>query len=433
MRKVLIIAYYFPPMGMAGVQRTLKFVKYLPDYNWIPTVLTVSPGGYFAKDYSMLKEIEDKNINVIRVESNLEPTQLIKKRDTINMPRESIRKFLSLVSQTIFIPDNKIGWKKKALISAEELIEKEKFDVIYATSPPYTDLLIGAELKKKFHVPLVFDYRDAWVDNPYNIYTTPLHKILNQKMEKSTLRVSDHIITINRRIKELILRRYKFLRYNDVSIIPQGFDPEDFNLPQGETFPKVNKFRITYSGTFIEKRTPKYFLQALHKLLKEKPGIRNNIEACFVGNFRKENEKIVDKLNLQDVVNIVGYVEHKECTKYLLSSDVLWLIIGKGKGEDMMSTGKLFEYIGARKPIIGCVPEGIAKTTILESKAGLVTEPYDVEGISKAIYEFYLKYKKKSLPIPSVEFVEKYNRYKLAEELSKIFELLIDYSTFQKR
>jgi glycosyltransferase involved in cell wall biosynthesis len=433
MRKVLIIAYYFPPMGMAGVQRTLKFVKYLPDHNWIPTVLTISPGGYYAKDYLLLKEIENKNVNIVRAESRFEPTQIMKSKDTIRMPRESVRKFISLLSQTIFVPDNKIGWKKKALYIAEELMEKENFDVVYATAPPYTDLLIGLELKRKFHVPLVLDYRDAWVDNPYNFYPTPVHKLLNVKLEKKTLRISDHVITINRRIKELILRRYKFLRYSDVSIIPQGFDPEDFIVTSQETLPKVNKFRITYSGTFIDKRKPKYFLHALHKLLKEKPEIRQDIEACFVGNFRKENERIIKKLNLQDTVNIVGYVDHKECVKYLITSDILWLIIGKGKGEDMMSTGKLFEYIGARKPILGCVPDGIAKNIILESKAGIITEPYDIDGISKAIYDLYLKYKNNNLSIPSIDFVEKYNRFKLTEDLSKIFELLIDYSTFQKR
>jgi len=244
---------------------------------------------------------------------------------------------------------------------------------------------------------------------------------------------SDHIITINRKIKELLLIRYKFLKYTDITIIPQGFDPEDFNIPENETLPKVKKFRITYSGTFIDKRTPKYFLRAVAKLLKENPEIRHNFEACFVGNFRKENEKIVDKLNLRDVVNIVGYVEHKECIKYLVTSDVLWMMIGEGKGEDMMSTGKLFEYIGAKKPILGCVPEGVAKNTILESKSGFVVDPYDVNGIAKILLDLFYRWKGGILPQPSDDFVNKYNRINLTSDLSKVFELLIDYSTFEKR
>jgi glycosyltransferase involved in cell wall biosynthesis len=432
MKKVLVIAYYFPPMGMAGVQRTLKFVKYLTDYNWKPAVLTIAPGGYYAKDYSLLKEIEGRNIDLLRVQTMMEPTQMLKNKEVFNIPKESLRKLLSRVSQVFLLPDNKIGWKKKAIELAEDYIEKENIDVIYSTAPPYTDFLIGVELKQKFRLPLVFDYRDAWVDNPYNFYATPFHKMLNVKMERKALHESDHIITINRRIKELLISRYKFLKYNDITILSQGFDPMDFSECEKETLPKVNKFRITYSGTFIDRRTPMYFLQAVEKLLRENPEIRNDFEACFIGHFRKENEKIVKKLKLQDIVNIVGYVDHNECVKYLKTSDVLWLIIGKGKGEDMMSTGKLFEYIGARKTILGCVPDGVAKNTILDSNAGMVTRPDDVNAISSAIHTLYIRYKNKQLPIPPDDFVDKFDRYKLTGELSKIFEILTDYSTFHR-
>jgi glycosyltransferase involved in cell wall biosynthesis len=433
MRKVLFIAYYFPPLGLSGVQRTFKFVKYLSKFNWIPTVLTVSPGGYFAKDYTMLKEIEDQDIRIIRAESKLEPTQIFKKKEVMEMPHESFRKLANRMSQTFLLPDNKIGWKKRAVEVGSELIENEGFDVIYSTAPPYTDFLIGSELKKKYNIPYVIDYRDSWLDNPYNFYPTPIHKNLASRMERRVLHDSDHIITINRRIKELLLMRYKFLKYNDVTILSQGYDPDDFVIPDGITLPKVKKFRITYSGTFVDKRSPKYFLKALAKLFKENPEIRHNFEACFVGHFRKENEKIVDKYELRDVVNLVGYVEHHECIKYLSTSDVLWMIIGKGKGEDMMSTGKLFEYIGAKKPILGCVPDGIAKNTILESKAGVVTDPYNVDEIAKAILELYYKWKGGTLPEPNEDFVNKYNRINLTSDLSKIFELLVDYSAFQKR
>lgn len=433
MRKVLVIAYYFPPLGLSGVQRTFKFVKYLSRFNWLPTILTISPGGYFAKDYGMLKEIEDQDISIVRVGSKLEPTQIFKKKDAIEMPHEFVRKFSSRLSQFFLLPDNKIGWKKKAVEAGSKLLENDKFDAIFSTAPPYTDFLIGEELKKKFNLPYVIDYRDSWMDNPYNFYPTPLHKSIVSRMERRVLHSSDHIITINRKIKELLLIRYKFLKYTDITIIPQGFDPEDFDIPENETLPKVKKFRITYSGTFIDKRTPKYFLRAVAKLLKENPEIRHNFEACFVGNFRKENEKIVDKLNLRDVVNIVGYVEHKECIKYLVTSDVLWMMIGEGKGEDMMSTGKLFEYIGAKKPILGCVPEGVAKNTILESKSGFVVDPYDVNGIAKILLDLFYRWKGGTLPQPSDDFVNKYNRINLTSDLSRVFELLIDYSTFEKR
>jgi glycosyltransferase involved in cell wall biosynthesis len=430
MRKVLVVAYYFPPMGLSGVQRTLKFVKYLPLYNWEPTVLTITPGTYFARDESLLKEIEPLQLRVVRTGS-VDLTRFFRKGNSpetrvLKMPREWVRKGLNVGSQFFFIPDNKIGWKRKACRAASELLQREKFDLIFSTAPPYTDFLIGQYLKKKFRVPLVLDYRDAWIDNPYHFYLTPIHRWLHHSLENRVLRVSDKIITINRRIKELLLKRYQFLQYQDVEIISQGFDPDDFG--SGGTTPVAHgqKMRLTYSGTFIDKRTPKYFLRALARIFQEQPGLRNKIEACFVGHFREENLKLVRKLALQDVVRVMGYVDHSECVRTLLASDVLWLIIGKGTGEDMMSTGKLFEYLGARKPILGCVPDGVAKTTIEDSGAGIVVDPYDVEGIAAAIKTLHGKYESGTLIGPDADYVDKFNRKRLTADLARTFELLVE-------
>jgi glycosyltransferase involved in cell wall biosynthesis len=430
MRKVLVVAYYFPPMGLSGVQRTLKFVKYLPLYNWQPTVLTVTPGSYFARDASFLKEIGPLQIRVVRT-SSIDPTRFFRKADSpearvVKMPREWIRKSLNVGSQFFFIPDNKISWKRKACHAAAELLRREKFDLVFATAPPYTDFLIGHYLKKKFHVPLVLDYRDAWIDNPYHFYLTPLHRWLHYVLEKRVLRASDKVVTINRRIKELLLKRYRFLQYQDVEIISQGFDSADFELNGIAPNSREEKMCFTYSGTFIDKRTPKYFLQALAKAFHSKPELRNRIVACFVGNFREENLRIVQKLGLQDAVRVIGYVDHNECVRNLLASDVLWMIIGKGAGEDMMSTGKLFEYLGARKPILGCVPDGVAKTTIEDSGGGIVVEPDDVEGIARAIITLYEKYQSGTLVGPAEDYVEQFNRKRLTADLARTFELLVE-------
>ena len=125
MRKVLVIAYYFPPMGLSGVQRTLKFVKYFPKFQWMPTVLTVTSTGYFAKDESLLKEIVPFGIEVVRTNS-FDPNRLFRKQEVVKMPAERTRKILSRISDSIFIPDNKIGWKGPALKKAAELVPKRK-------------------------------------------------------------------------------------------------------------------------------------------------------------------------------------------------------------------------------------------------------------------------------------------------------------------
>ncbi len=430
--RVLVIAYYFPPMGLSGVQRILKFVKYLPEHGWEPTVLTITPTAYFALDYSLLREVNDNKIKTVRTNS-LDPTRLFESGKPLRMPHEKVRNFLSRVSQAVFIPDNKIGWRHEALKVGRKLFQSgnqdgnRPFDVILSTAPPYTCHLIGATLSKEFGIPLVLDYRDAWVDNPLHFYLTPLHKIMHQNLEKKVLRASNRVITINRRIKELMIRRYRFLGYNDIAIIPQGYDPEDFRVEDPLKLPYSDKMRFTYAGTFYHNRTPKYFLRALSELLKGRPNLKGKIEAAFIGNFRKENLALIESLGLRDVVKVFGYLDHKSTVRYLMSSDVLWLTIGYGKGEDMISTGKLFEYIGSRKPILGLVPDGIAKTTILESGAGKVVNPYDVSAIKKAVAEYYELWGKNELPEIPVEFAQTYDRSRLAADLAKELSFQLDY------
>ena len=151
-RRVLVIAYYFPPMGLSGVQRTLKFVKYLSEFGWHPTVLTVDPRGYFAKDDTLLAELEGRNVTVVRTPAS-GPAALTGKRDVVEIPAEWKRKLLSRLSDTFFIPDNKIGWRRKAVSRAIALHRETPFDLIFATAPPFTAFLIGRRVKKAINRP----------------------------------------------------------------------------------------------------------------------------------------------------------------------------------------------------------------------------------------------------------------------------------------
>lgn len=420
-RRALVVAYYFPPMGLSGVQRTLKFVKYLPQFGWQPTVLTVEPRGYFAHDDSLLKELEGSGVEIVRTQP-AGPGKMFSKKKTVKLPSERMRKLLSRMSDTFFIPDNKIGWKKTAISTALELNKQKPFDLIFATAPPFTDFLIGAELKSYLNKPLVFDYRDPWVEYPHKFYPTPLHKLRNIQLEQQALRSSSHVITTNRNVKELLIKRHQFLSYNDIDIISQGFDPEDFrNFTEDEAaHPKGSKMRITYAGVFWEDRVPTFFLYALHALFQEQPKLRNKIEALFIGKFRKENIKLVERLKLTDAVTVIDYMPHRQCVNNMLSSDVLWMIVGDNVG----SPGKVYEYIGARKPILGCVPEGFMKQTIIEA-GGKVTPPGDVVGIKQAIEFFYHQFDEGTLQGPRQEVIDKYDRSKLTGQLVKVFESLM--------
>jgi len=426
-RRLLVIAYYFPPMGLSGVQRTLKFVKYFSHFGWEATVLTVDPVGYFAQDKTLLDDLSGGKVRIVRTRA-AGPGRLFAKKKVVKLPSERSRKFLSRVSDTLFVPDNKIGWKRKAVSKALELHKETPFDIIFATAPPFTDFLIGSAIKAEINKPLVFDYRDPWVDYPFKFYPTPLHKWRNIVLEKNALRASSHVITTNRRVKEILIKRYPFFTYYDIDILPQGFDPEDFKTDGEANRTRAKKSAatsdvmiITYAGVFWEDRVPDYFLRALHDLFEKKPDLRGRIEAWFIGSFRKESFKLLDLLGLKDSVKILGYLPHRECVRHLLASDVLWMIVG----DDVGSPGKTYEYIGARKPILGCVPDGFLRTTILEA-GGKVVSPNDVNGIERAIEEYFDQFQSRQLKGPEAHVVEKYNRRTLTGSLVKIFESLIE-------
>ena len=423
MFKVLVLAYYFPPMGLSGVQRTLKFTKYMSRFNWEPTVITAGATGYFAHDESLMKEANEADINIIRV-GGKDPNSVLKNKGSIKMPREWIRKLYSNVSKTFFIPDNKKFWAMKAYKAAREELKKNNYDAIFVSAPPFSSFIEAVKLKEEFDLPLIVDYRDLWFGNHFAFNPTPYHKYKHKKLEDPALRKSDKVIVINRRIKERLLLQYPFLSFEDVMIIPQGYDPEDFEkvpaIPKGN-----NKLHILYSGIFYEKITPKYFLKAFKKLTVENPEVAGNIELHFVGHFRKENQKLVKKLYLQEFVKEHGYLNHLYAMQKIKSADVLWAMVGNGPGYETVSTGKLFEYFGSKKPVILCAPDGAAKSAAEEYGAAFIVEPDDVNGIKNIFIKLNELYKKNDLPVPNEDFVEKHNRIYLTEELIKQFQFFL--------
>ncbi len=423
MHKVLVVAYYFPPMGLSGVQRTLKFVKYMKDYGWEPTIITTGSTGYFAHDDSLLKEAENSNLKIIRVGAS-EPNSLLSKFGTIKPPRESVRKILSRISQTVFIPDNKISWSKAALQKVKELLKKEQFDAIYVTIPPFSSFYFLRKLKKDFDVPIMVDYRDLWFGSYFAFYPTLIHSRLHKRMEYLALKSADKIIVTNRKIKEKLIKTYKFLTFNDVVIIPHGFDHQDFENVQPET--KFNdKLVITYSGIFMEYNTPKYFLKAFKKLIIERPDIAYKIQLNFVGYLGKENKALVTKLNIEEFVKELGYMNHKDVIKKIISSDILWLMIGKKRNIDAILPGKLLEYMGTQKPVIGCVPDGVAKMTLEEYGASFITKPDDIDEIKNTFIKVFDLYKKNELPKPDENTLQKYRRDVLTEQLTKQLQSIV--------
>ncbi|MBK6877228.1 MAG: glycosyltransferase [Ignavibacteria bacterium] len=422
MNKVLIISYYFPPMGMGGVQRTLKFAKYLRDYGWEPVVLTDSPKKYYAVDMSLLNEAFDCGIKIERTGEEITDASKI----VTTAPNERMRRMLSRGAQFVLIPDNKKFWKKKALKKADEIWEKYGgFNIVFATAPPYTDFLVGQEIKKKYKIPLVIDYRDAWVDSPVlNYYPTPFHKMSNMRLEKGVLKDANRIITTNRRVKELIISRYQNIDYNEVKIIPHGFDSEDFEKAANTELPIKSKMRFTYAGSFYT-RNPKFYLEGISKFFIKYPELKREVEFCFIGVVSKDFMALIKNLDIEDGVHITGYLDHIDCIRFLLASDVLFLMISRGENDDAAMPGKIGEYIGSRKNIIACVPEGVTKKMLEKYDAVTFTEEDPVE-LMDTFYKYYQLYKSGRLPIANEEMIQQFDRKELTYDLAKELNLLVD-------
>ncbi|MBZ0200411.1 MAG: glycosyltransferase, partial [Ignavibacteriaceae bacterium] len=196
--------------------------------------------------------------------------------------------------------------------------------------------------------------------------------------------------------------------------------PKDFEDLKVDTKPN-NKLQITYSGIFYEYITPKYFLRAFKKLLEERPDVAADIQLNFVGILRNENKKLIGKLNLHQYVKEYGYLNHRDALSKCMQSDILWMMVGYGRNADTISSGKLYEYFGTKKPILACLPTGALKNAVTEYGASFVTSPNNIDEIKNALLQVYELYKQDALPVPDDEFVQKHRRDFLTEQLSKQF------------
>ncbi|WP_228350327.1 glycosyltransferase [Rhodocaloribacter litoris] len=415
---MLVVAYYFPPMGLSGVQRVAKFVKYLPEHGWRPTVLTAAPGGYFAYDASLLADVEAAGTEVVRTAS-WDPTRLFGRGRTVALPAERARRWWAGLSQFAFIPDNKVGWWPHAGRAGRRLLRAGTFDAIFSSAPPYTAHLVAVHLARWSGLPLITDFRDDWVGNPRHVYPTPLHRALHRRLEHRVLRASRHATTINTYIRDALLARNTRPGFTpSVTVLPQGFDPADFDVPP---VPRDGtRMRLVYSGIFYDAQTPDAFLQALALLLARRPGVRPHVEAVFVGLVPGASRALATALGLDDLVHYTGYLPHREAVRHLRAADVLWMTVGRRPGAEGISTSKLYEYFGAQKPILALVPEGAVREALAPYGAAVVTGPDDVEAVADALEGLYERWRAGSLPAPDRAYVRRFDRRRLAGELAAL-------------
>jgi glycosyltransferase involved in cell wall biosynthesis len=445
---VLVIAYYFPPMGLSGVQRTLKFVKYLPDFGWRPIVLTAGETPYYAHDMSLLEElnplVDSDQVRIVRTSENGIPgsrtssgqgkdkasadflSSLRPLPSTLKLPSAFYQRMRSKLIQTFYQPDSRIRWKKAAIKEAEKVFSEERIDAIFATAPPYTDFLIGSELARKHNVPLLMDYRDAWVSNPVlNFYATPFHKAYARKLEDECLRASSAITVASRTMKEVLIKNYNFLKHEDVMIIPHGYDPDDFDraAPLIDKYRSREKFRLTYAGAFYVGRSPSALFAAVKLASEQEPALKDDIELVFAGILQKEYVRAAAKMGLAENVVATGYLPHIENVALLLASDVLWMTMS----DNLSAPGKRYEYLGTSKPILGLVPPGSLVEKLLHDYGAAVTvRPKDVPALAETVLDLYRKWRKTLLPHNvNMPFVQSFDRRLLTQELARQLGLML--------
>lgn len=415
MKKVLILANQFPPMGGSGVQRTLKFVKYLPEFGIEPIVVTKKYNGRLL-DETLLEELP-KDLKIYR----LKAYETVENRSIFRLP-------IKFIGTRLTPPDGEYFWYYFNRKEVADILKKENIDCIYSTSYPYSGHLLGLYLKRKFpHIKWIVDFRDEWTNNPY--YADNFFKKLKynreRKQETQVTNECDFLIANSKFMLDNFIKDTPKLKKHS-TYIPNGYDEEDFlgliNQRDGG-----EKFVITYTGSLYGKRNLTEFLEGLKIAIEENEVDKEKIEIRLVGNVHKSMaEEYAEKYNLDGKIKTLGYMNHRDSIQMLYNSDILLLIIGKVEGAENFYSGKIFEYIRADREILAIVPEkGAAAEVILETNTGTVVDPDNIKGISEAITNYYRQWENSKINHnPNWDLVEKYSRKSQAGELAKIIKNL---------
>lgn len=363
--RLLLVSYDFPPVGGGGVQRNLKYIKYLDRLGHKASVLTVKNRQYYVYDYTLLDELPD-NVNIYRSNS-WDPISLAYKFKSLINSKERTKdenkkgnkvkeegfvvKLYRFLRDWILLPDGYGGWIPFATKLGLKAIKKEKTNIILGTFPYVSNAFVTYRLFKKTGLPYIIDFRDGWLDDPYFVYPSKLHRKFHAYYENKILQKAAHIITFADIQTDLFKKRYPSFA-DKVTTITNGYDPEDLENIIPDARIDKTKYRIVYSGAvYIDRRdTFKSFIKAISELsvLEREP-----LEIIFVGDKSEWATEMVSERGLDNTISFTGYKTHSEALALLSSADAALLFLRK---DDFVAyTGKVFEYIGLRLPILACV------------------------------------------------------------------------------
>lgn len=425
--KVLIITYYWVPAGGSGVQRWLKFVKYLRDFGIEPVVFTVDNPNYPITDTSLQKEVPD-GIEIIK-KPIWEPNDLLsifKKTATktsagfLNPNPSFFGKILQYVRANFFIPDARKYWIKPSVKAIKKYLSENKIDVVITTGPPHSLHLIGLQLKKDLGIKWIADFRDPWTDIDYfpQLPLTQKSKTKHHKLEQEVLKNANVSLVVGETMKA----NYDAFSKN-IKVITNGFDTE-----RNSTSKEIEldeKFSITHIGLMNADRNPKTLWKVLSELSEEIPRFSEDLEIKLIGSVADEIAVDIERYTFKNT-NKIKYIPHSEVQTYQQKSQILLLVVNNVPSAKGIITGKIFEYLQAKRPILAIGPEDGDLAAIIEkTNSGILIGFDDKTKLKNTVLDLYQQYQQKSLFVNSRN-IEKYHRKELTHQLANIIKETIN-------
>jgi glycosyltransferase involved in cell wall biosynthesis len=421
MKKVLIITYYWPPAGGSGVQRWLKFSKYLPENGWKPYIFTPDSPSFEIKDEDLFKDVH--------VEAEVWKTpiwepytlrdKLFGKSESTNagiiQDKSSTKnKLQNWVRGNIFIPDPKVFWIKPSIKLLTKKIKEEGITHIVSTGPPHSMHLIALGLKKQNpDLKWIADFRDPWseLDLLNDFHLTKKSKQKYRKLEKEVLQNSDVCLTVS----ETWVESFKDLGSNNVKLVTNGFDEEDFTIKEKEN----DKFIIGHFGLLNHLRNPKNLWKTLHDLCDENPEFNEKLEIRLSGNIDTEVlQNITQYFHLKTKVKVLGYLSHKEVLNQYNEASVLLLLLFNSVSGIGNYPGKIFEYFAAKRPILAFGPKESDTQKLMEKTKSGIYHDYSDDNLKESIISLF---ENKEEFITS-DKINNFTRKKLTQQLSDLLD-----------
>jgi len=399
MKKVLIITYYWPPSGGAGVQRWLKFAKYLPQYGWEPIIYTPENPDFAIEDQSLQKDVS-KDMTVIKRKIwepyEIYKTLIGKKGQKVNVSfaqagkkQGFIHKLALSVRGNFLIPDPRCFWIRPSVHYLEKYLKENPVDAIISTGPPHSMHLIGLKLHRKTNIPWIADLRDPWtnIDFYRELNLSWLADNIHHRKERQILSEANGVVSVT----PTWCRELSEISNRPVSLVHNGYDEEDIVQVND---PIDSDFSIVHIGSINAARNPNVLWMALNELLQEVPELKKSLKIKLVGNVEPVVFADIEKYQLTDYIEKIGYLSHAEAITFQQTSQLLLLLINNTPNAGGILTGKLYEYMASARPIlaIGPVRSDIA-TLLKETQSGSIVGFDDVSGMKSVILDFFEKYK----------------------------------------